>query len=89
MAADRISSDTEHGRALRELAGKTTLSNAAVSGILMSAKKISSSTEKGAVLRSLAPKIKADEDTLKDLYMEVAGTISSSTEYRRAVEAIM
>ncbi|MCK4852887.1 MAG: hypothetical protein KAT31_01465 [Bacteroidales bacterium] len=84
-----LSSSTEHGRVLRQYAGMGDLSSYAITGILNSARRISSSTEKGSVLRAVAPRIKEGDSELRDLYMDTAKTLSSDTEFRRAMDAIM
>lgn len=84
-----LSSSTEHGRVLRSLAVVDTLPRYAISGILLSTRQISSSSEQGSVLRAIAPKVKQGDRELRDLYMETAKSISSDSEYRRAVDAIM
>ncbi len=84
-----LSSSTEHARVLRQLAEVPGLSKPAISGILLSAQKISSSTDTGSVLRAVAPRIKEGDKELKDLYLETAKTLSSDSEYRRSMDAIM
>ncbi len=84
-----LSSSTEHGRVLRELASVDGLEKDAITGILYSARKISSNSEKGSVLRAVAPSVMQGSKEMKDLYMESAKTLSSDSEYRRAIEAIM
>lgn len=86
---NKLSSSTEHGRVLRELAKSSGDSREVLTGILYSAQKISSSSEKGSVLRSVAPKVKESDKEMKDLYMESARTLSSDSEFRRVMDAIM
>jgi hypothetical protein len=84
-----ISSSTEQGRVLRALAAEDELTTEAVSGILLTAQRISSNTEAGSVIRSVAPRVKGADRSLKDLYMESAKTLTSDSEFRRTVDAIM
>jgi len=84
-----LSSSTEHGRVLRQYAGMGNLSTIAQEGILHSARKISSNSEKGYVLRTVAPMIREGNSQMKELYIDTARSLSSDTEFRRAMEAIM
>lgn len=84
-----ISSNTEHGRVLRQLAATEEVNKLALQGILHSAARLSSNTEKGSVLRAVAPKVIQGDKELKELYMQTAKTLSSDSEYRRAIDAIM
>jgi hypothetical protein len=84
-----LSSSTEHGRVLRQYAGMGNLSINAQEGILHSARKISSNSEKGSVLRTVAPMIREGNSQLKELYIDTARSLSSDTEFRRAMDAIM
>lgn len=84
-----LSSSAEHGRVLRQYAGMGNLSTYALEGILKSAWKISSNSEKGYVLRTVAPRIKDGSSELKEQYIETARSLSSDSEFRRAMDAIM
>jgi hypothetical protein len=88
-AVNSLSSSTEHGRVLRQYAEMGDLSTYALEGILKSARKISSNSEKGYVLRTVAPMIKEGNSQLKELYIGTARSLSSDSEFRRAMDAIM
>ena len=88
-AVSTTSSSTEQGRILRDLIERGKLDKQVITGILSTTKSISSNTEKGSVLRAVAPKIPDVDRDLRDLYMETAKSLSSDSEYRRAVEAII
>jgi hypothetical protein len=83
------SSPTEQGRVLRALIEKGESNKIVSIGTLNTARRISSNTEKGSVLRAIAPKIPKEDTELKELYMEAVKTLSSNTEYRRAVDAML
>ncbi len=88
-AVDKMSSSTEKGRVLRAMISNGEIDKEVITGILQSAGKISSNTEKGAVLRAVAVKIPEGDEGLRDLYFETARTLSSDSEYRRAMDAIL
>jgi len=74
---------------LRALIEKGETNKMVAGGILITARRIASDTERGSVLRAIAPKIPKEDNELKELYMETAKTLSSNTEYRRAVDAML
>lgn len=56
-------------------------------GVLTAAKGMSSSSSKSAVLIAVAEKIGLADEVVRKAYIDVAGTLSSDAEYRRAMSA--
>ena len=56
-------------------------------GVLSSARKMSSSSSKAAVLVAVADKIGLDDATVRQAYLDVASTMTSDSDYRKAMSA--
>lgn len=88
-AVGSISSSSEQGRTLRALISNGNIDRNVIRGTLQTAGRISSNSELGSVLRAVAPKIPENDAALRDIYMTTAKKLSSDSEYRRAVDAIL
>ena len=88
-ATNHIASNTEKGRVLRAVVEDPKINKDGILGVINGSRTLASNTEKSTVLRlvSRTPFIK-DED-VKSAYMAAARTLSSDTEYRRVVDALL
>jgi hypothetical protein len=84
-----MSSNTEQGLVLRALAGDNRLDKTATLGILKSTRVMTSNTEKGTVLRLVAKTDLVKDEQVKAAYLDAARTLTSDTEYRSVVDALL
>lgn len=88
-AANQITSNTEKGRVLRAVASNPKVNREAILGVINSSRIMSSNTEKSSVLRTVAKSPFVKDDEVKSAYMSAARTLSSDTEYRSTVDALI
>ena len=65
----------------------TRLSRDEALGLLTAAKGMSSNSNKSAVLIAVAEKVGLSDDTIRKAYIDAASTLSSDSDYRRAMSA--
>jgi hypothetical protein len=85
-ATNKFTSSTEHGRVLRSVISAPGFNKYSAYKLLESASKLISNTEKGSVLVRLCQTPFVKDPEIKKMYLNTARTITSDTEYRRAIE---
>ncbi len=88
-AASHFSSSTEQGRVLSDVIESSNLNKYAVIGVLNNAKKMVSNTEKSNVMIKVAGTSFITDPDVKSAYTELAGTLTSDSEYRRVMDKIV
>ncbi len=90
QAVDGISSDRERGAVLRAVLRQERLSRPALLATLRSAGRISSDSEKAEVLLAAAAHRDAlSDDAVRRVFLDTTRTISSSSQYRRVMDAVV
>ena len=88
-AANSITSNVEKGRVLRSAAENSKATRYSTLGIINSSKLMTSNTEKSAVLRTVAKTGQIQDEEVRAAYLAAAKTLSSDTDYRNVMEALM
>lgn len=85
----RMSSNTEIGRVVRTAIETYKLSTKATLALLETIEELSSDSEMGSCLRALAADLPKDNSQLLRVFKEVAASLSSDSEYRRVMDALV
>lgn len=86
---NKFTSNTEHGRVLRDAISSPGFNKYAAYKLLESAAKLVSNTEKSAVLVRLSQTPFIKDPEIKKLYLSTARTITSDSEYRRVTDNLL
>jgi len=87
-AVNRFSSNTDHGRVLREVIANEHLNEFTCYKILESVKNMTSNTEKSSVMIKVSQTKFIKYPEIRKLYKNTARSLTSNSDYRRVIEAI-
>jgi beta-lactamase regulating signal transducer with metallopeptidase domain len=87
--AATMASDYDRGRSIAAIAKRGGMSNGEAIDLINVAKAMTSSYEKANALVLIASKYSIDDPDVRKAYLSAAETISSSTDYRRAIVRVL
>jgi len=88
-SVNKFTSNTEHGRVLRDVISSPGFNKYAAYKLLESAAKLVSNTEKSSVLVRLSQTPHVKDPEIKKLFLSTARTITSDSEYRRVTDILL